>query len=746
VADIPSPLTWGTIVGNFGALNADTNDPGQVPDLDLVGGQVTITPRLPLVKILDTAVPMIAINKTIQCTIVNGVLIGPDGQPGVRVVASDSPGIEPFPLQWEVRITINGATTQPAPMVINVPGGQIVNLAVVIPVSPAPPTVTVVSEQSKMDAIAARNAAQLAETNAETAETNAKASETASKNAQTAAETARTGAQTAQTAAETARTQAQTARTDAQTARTGAQTAETNAKAAQTAAEAAKTSSEQARDTSQAISQGLMDYYLDINDRANGYYTNGARTVVDGDSVVLGGTTNNVDGTVNQDRANNWPAHMALASGGRIDLVYNAAVSGQRADQMLARFDANVAPYNPQVVIAVIGTNDMGQGYSRQVWLDNLELYRKKCRAIGATLVVGEIYPSSLTSPVNRPSLLPTWNSDLRVWAKNNGVRVIPFSYFTNPANGGWPTGWSSDQIHPTLLDSREQIGAFAWNSVQDIYDGIAIRPASYFGSGSSANGLFTSKGAVLAVPTISSVGSTASGTLPAGTYSYRITTRNYFGESALSTPTSVTLASAGNVTLSWNTVTGNRGYLIYRRGPNDLDWFRVAEVALATTSWIDNGSATLGERATGIDLSAMPSEFSWGTTTNMKLGGGIFSEPGIKGNYLRMLPLVTNALSSGLLTPTATVAPNEVWEISGLVRGDGQNSATVWGRFRTGTTQVAQVKVWEGLPLPGMQWGRFHLRLKVPASGVDNLLPVLVCNTGNGFVDFAEIRLAKAQ
>lgn len=157
MADIPSPMTWGTITGNFGALYADGPDVGVVPDLQTVSGTVTVTPRLSLVKILS--IPMIAVAKTIQCQIVEGVLIGPDGTPGVRVVASDSPGIEPSPLQWEIRIQITGATTQPAPSVINVPTGAIVDLALALPAQTTVPVIEIVSVQTRLAAEAARDAA-----------------------------------------------------------------------------------------------------------------------------------------------------------------------------------------------------------------------------------------------------------------------------------------------------------------------------------------------------------------------------------------------------------------------------------------------------------------------------------------------------------------------------------------------------------------------------------------------------------
>lgn len=161
MADIPSPLTWGTVRGNFGALNADSSDAGLVPDLDVVQGTVTLTPRLSLVKILNPSNPMIAIAKTVQCVIKDGVLIGPDGQPNVRVVASDSPGFEPSPLQWDVRIQINGAAMQPPPMIIDVPAGKVVDLALIVPSPPAVPVVTVVTEETKIEAMIAAAEAQV---------------------------------------------------------------------------------------------------------------------------------------------------------------------------------------------------------------------------------------------------------------------------------------------------------------------------------------------------------------------------------------------------------------------------------------------------------------------------------------------------------------------------------------------------------------------------------------------------------
>lgn len=230
-----------------------------------------------------------------------------------------------------------------------------------------------------------------------------------------------------------------------------------------------------------------------------------SRVVVDGDSITIGGTTNNVSGTGIQDRGSAWAHGMAQASNGRMNLVYNAGVAGQTSTAMLARFDTYVAVQSPDLVIATIGTNDMSSSVgttAMNTWLANLEEYRLKCDAIGADLVVGAVYPTSASTPTGRSAAVATWNEALRDWAFDNSVRVIPFDALRDPATGGWPAGWSSDGVHPTLLDSYQYLGQLAWDSVQDLFGGAVLRTADKFGDGVIDNGLFLSTTGTPAMPT----------------------------------------------------------------------------------------------------------------------------------------------------------------------------------------------------------------------------------------------------
>lgn len=264
MADIPSPLTWGTVTGNFGALNADSTDPGDVPDLDPVTGTVTLVPRIQLLKVY-AATPLIAVAKTVTCTIQNGVLYGPDNNPGVQVVATDSPGIEPYPLQWEVRIAIEGAAVQPAPMVIDVPGGQTVNLVSIVPSNPSPPYVTVVSEQTKLDAVAASLSAQSAASSAVSAKDTAVASALSANSAATSAINAKTAAESARVGADGSASAALSSAQDALTQKNQAVTAKNEAVSARNAAQAAVTA---AQGYATAASQSAQDAQ-DIVDSVN---------------------------------------------------------------------------------------------------------------------------------------------------------------------------------------------------------------------------------------------------------------------------------------------------------------------------------------------------------------------------------------------------------------------------------------------------------------------------------------------
>lgn len=474
----------------------------------------------------------------------------------------------------------------------------------------------------------------------------------------------------------------------------------------------------------------------------------GPRWVFDGDSITIGSIIG-APGTSDQNRGRSWTTQMVRASLGRIEMVLNAAVAGQRLDHALGRFDAQIAPLLPDVVFLTAMTNDIGQilgGLPRtkaEAFAD-LNAYLAKCRAINAELVVGAIWPST-DSPAGRRAMTLDWNHTLYLWGAANDVQVVGWDRLADPATGAWPTGWSSDGLHPGLLDSYAQIGAFGWAAVANRTGPAYVRRASYSGADLLSNGLNTAVSAVIGVPNPSVAGDTTSGTLPAGTYSYRVTTRNYYGEGLPSVADDVTLAGAGKATLTLPVVSGNRGYRIYRKGPGDTDYRYLATAPqnAAQSTYVDDGSTTPSTTAllTGVDSSAVPVGLNIGTPNLHAINGPIlFPEAGVRGNVLRLRNYESGAGATDYYT--ANVTPGDVLEFSGLVRGSGAAAdARVALRVRSGSGEIATVDaVQDALPTT---FGLAHVRFTVP-TGATTVRVSFESAAGSGYVDVAELRLAK--
>jgi hypothetical protein len=118
--------------------------------------------------------------------------------------------------------------------------------------------------------------------------------------------------------------------------------------------------------------------------------------------------------------------------------------------------------------------------------------------------------------------------------------------------------------------------------------------------------------GVELSVPVATSAtGSTASGTLPAGTYYYVITATGASGETAPSNEVTATIVSDGHIDLVWGAVSGATGYVIYRStvsGTYGATSKLTAPAASANTA-TDTGGTALSSgtpSATGIGYASM--------------------------------------------------------------------------------------------------------------------------------------------
>lgn len=147
MSNLPSNISYGTIVGQFIASVSDSADDDFNPDAKALGGTISFTPSTSVLKNASANPGPVSIVKT---TIV-GVLDG-DGflctnhidpntnrlRRGVNLVATDDPDLNPSGWTWTViyNLTLDGAPISDGPRVhsITVPGDSIQDLTVISPV------------------------------------------------------------------------------------------------------------------------------------------------------------------------------------------------------------------------------------------------------------------------------------------------------------------------------------------------------------------------------------------------------------------------------------------------------------------------------------------------------------------------------------------------------------------------------------------------------------------------------------
>ncbi len=144
-----------------------------------------------------------------------------------------------------------------------------------------------------------------------------------------------------------------------------------------------------------------------------------------------------------------------------------------------------------------------------------------------------------------------------------SGPITTPGYYFQGtPTDGATAVGGVYGSI-ASLVNATAKVGAMANVGSQR---GYWDRDAIWNGGVNARGGLTIS---ALATPVNSSFStSTTGGTLAAGTYYYRITATNAWGETLASTETSrVTTGATSTVTVNWVPIPGATGYKIYGRG-----------------------------------------------------------------------------------------------------------------------------------------------------------------------------------
>lgn len=158
---LPTNVGYGTITGQFLVAYGDGSDsPDQNPDGVPAKGKIFFTASP--TKLLDiTASPnaVTILPAVVECTLdASGYLTGPDGNAGVRLVATDDTDLNPVNWTWQVDFRITDPYDVPIPVAsfsLGLPQGTTVDLTTVSPVPSAGGTYYIVGPQGPTGATGA---------------------------------------------------------------------------------------------------------------------------------------------------------------------------------------------------------------------------------------------------------------------------------------------------------------------------------------------------------------------------------------------------------------------------------------------------------------------------------------------------------------------------------------------------------------------------------------------------------------
>ena len=177
------------------------------------------------------------------------------------------------------------------------------------------------------------------------------------------------------------------------------------------------------------------------------------RTVALGNSITAAG-----DGTSDAAFTDSIQHLVSALSGGRVELVHNGGVSGQTTTQILARFDADVTPFTPGIVLmATVATNDYSGGAYTPVSLSasmaNVRALVARCYAAGAVPVLTTMTPVAGASAAQNAYMM-AHNGWLKAYCASEGILCVDlWAALVSPTGNGWLTvDHTVDGTHPTRL------------------------------------------------------------------------------------------------------------------------------------------------------------------------------------------------------------------------------------------------------------------------------------------------------
>lgn len=128
--------------------------------------------------------------------------------------------------------------------------------------------------------------------------------------------------------------------------------------------------------------------------------------------------------------------------------VINRGVNGQRSGEILGRFESDVLPYKPDLLIVLAGVNDLYQGYPARVVQENLQRIYEKAGSNGISVMACTIIPYNGMNAGAR-SRMKEVNDWIRNYSAENRIGFCDlFAAAEDPENPFHLAG-TEDGLHP---------------------------------------------------------------------------------------------------------------------------------------------------------------------------------------------------------------------------------------------------------------------------------------------------------
>mgnify|MGYP003307465639 CR=1 FL=1 len=168
--------------------------------------------------------------------------------------------------------------------------------------------------------------------------------------------------------------------------------------------------------------------------------------------------------------------------------VINEGVAGERAADAPARLRAALNRHQPDVVILMEGTNDLGAADAEesardQLALDGIEEMLDDIKSANATAILATIAPVRESGPGIHTALVGPYKTQLRSIAASRGIQLVDVHALLSDGACQPMSCIGDDNIHPTVQGYSVMADAF-YERLVTLYDvPITVPTAVGFGS-----------------------------------------------------------------------------------------------------------------------------------------------------------------------------------------------------------------------------------------------------------------------